>query len=148
MATKPKTGRPSDYLPEVAADICSKLAEGESLRSVCARPGMPNKATVFRWIGENKEFRDQYEKATESRADAMFEEMLEIVDDVAAEGAAVAKARLQLDARKWILARMSPKKYGDKVTQDIDLKSSDGSMTPKPTTIQLVAPTIHDNSTN
>ncbi|KJV49654.1 ubiquitin carboxyl-hydrolase [Pantoea sp. BL1] len=148
MATKQKTGRPSDYLPEVAADICSKLAEGESLRSVCTRPGMPNKATVFRWIGENKEFRDQYEKATESRADAMFEEMLEIVDDVAAEGAAVAKARLQLDARKWILARMAPKKYGDKITQDIDVKSTDGSMTPRPTTIQLVAPTINDNSTD
>lgn len=121
MAPNKKTGRPSDYLPEVAADICSKPAEGESLRSVCTRPGMPNKATKFRWIGDNKEFRDQYEKATESRADAMFEEMLEIVDDVAAEGAAVAKARLQLDAHEWVLARMTPKKFGDKITQNIEV---------------------------
>lgn len=35
MATKKKTDRPSDYLPEVAADICSLLAGGESLRKVC-----------------------------------------------------------------------------------------------------------------
>jgi len=136
-ATK-KTGRPSDYLPEVAADICAKLAEGESLRKVCERQGMPNKATVFRWIAQHEEFRDQYAKATDTRADALFEEMFEIADDVPAEAAAVAKARLRIDTRKWALARMNPKKYGDKVSQDIDVKSSDGTMTPLPTIIQLV----------
>ncbi|MGM5532480.1 ubiquitin carboxyl-hydrolase [Mixta calida] len=138
MATKPKTGRPSDYLPEVAADICSLLADGESLRKVCERPGMPNKSTVFRWLAQHEEFRDQYAKATETRADAIFEDMFDIADNVAEEAAAVGKARLRIDTRKWALARMNPKKYGDKVTQDIDVKSSDGSMSPKPTTIQLL----------
>lgn len=138
MATKKKTGRPSDYLPEVAADICSLLAEGESLRKVCDRPGMPSKASVFRWLAEHQEFRDQYAKATDTRADAIFEEMFDIADTVAEEAAAVGKARLRIDTRKWALARMNPKKYGDKVSQDIDLKSSDGSMTPKPTVIQLL----------
>ena len=131
-------GKPSDYLPEVAADICAKLADGESLRKVCERPGMPSKTSVFRWLAENVEFRDQYAKATDSRADAIFEEMFEIADDAPEESAAVAKARLRIDTRKWALARMNPKKYGDKVTQDIDIKSSDGSMSPKPTMIRLV----------
>ncbi|EPS1554651.1 MULTISPECIES: terminase small subunit-like protein [Proteus] len=106
-------------MPETAHDICSKLAEGESLRSVCRRPGMPSKATVFRWLSENAEFRDQYAKATEQRADALFEEILEIADDVLPDSAEVAKAKLRIDTRKWSLARMSPKKYGDKVTQEI-----------------------------
>ncbi|WP_421531987.1 ubiquitin carboxyl-hydrolase [Lelliottia amnigena] len=138
MATIKKTGRPSDYLPEVAADICSLLADGESLRKVCDRPGMPNKATVFRWMAQHEEFRDQYAKATETRADAIFEEMFDIADTVAEEAASVGKARLRIDTRKWALARMNPKKYGDKVSQEIDHKSSDGTMTPKPTTIQLL----------
>lgn len=138
MATTNKTGRPSDYLPEVAADICSLLADGESLRKVCERQGMPAKATVFRWLAQHEEFRDQYAKATETRADAIFEEMFDIADSVAEEAAAVAKARLRIDTRKWALARMNPKKYGDKVSQEIDHKSSDGSMTTKPTTIRLV----------
>lgn len=137
-ATKAKTGRPSDYLPEVAADICSLLADGESLRKVCDRPDMPNKATVFRWLAQHEEFRDQYAKATETRADAIFEEMFDIADEVAEEAAAVGKARLRIDTRKWALARMNPKKYGDKVSQEIDHKSSDGTMTPKPTVIQLL----------
>lgn len=138
MATKPKTGRPSDYLPEVAADICSLLADGESLRKVCERQGMPGKATVFRWLAQHEEFRDQYAKATETRADAIFEDMFDIADEVSEEAAAVAKARLRIDTRKWALARMNPKKYGDKVSQEIDHKSSDGSMATKPTVIQLL----------
>lgn len=119
MATKPKTGRPSDYLPEVAADICSLLADGESLRKVCKRPGMPDKATVFRWLAKHDEFRDQYAKATETRADAIFEDMFDIADDVIPESAEVAKARLRIDTRKWALARMNPRKYGDKVTNEL-----------------------------
>ncbi len=138
MATKAKNGRSSDYLPEVAADICSQLADGESLRKVCERPGMPAKATVFRWLAQHEEFRDQYAKATETRADAIFEEMFDIADSVAEEAAAVGKARLRIDTRKWALARMNPKKYGDKVSQEIDHRSSDGTMATKPTTIQLL----------
>lgn len=42
MATEPKAGRPSDYMPEVADDICSLLSSGESLLKVCKRPGMPD----------------------------------------------------------------------------------------------------------
>ena len=38
------------------------IADGESLRKVCDRPGMPNKATVFRWLAQHAEFRDQYAK--------------------------------------------------------------------------------------
>lgn len=136
--TKTKNGRPSDYLPEVAADICSLLADGESLRKVCECRGMPSKTSVFRWLAEHKEFGDQYAKATETRADAIFEEMFDIADSVADEAAAVVKARLRIDTRKWALARMNPKKYGDKVSQEIDHKSSDGSMATKPTTIQLL----------
>ncbi|HAU5608274.1 terminase small subunit-like protein [Citrobacter koseri] len=138
MATKKKTGRPSDYLPEVADDICALLANGESLVKVCKRPGMPGKATVFRWLSEHEEFRDKYAKAVEARADAVFEELFEIADNADEESAAVAKARLRIDTRKWALARMNPKKYGDKVSQEIDHKSSDGSMTPKPAVIQLL----------
>lgn len=144
MATEKKMGRPSDYLPEVADDVCALIADGESLRTVCKRPGMPNTTKVMRWLREYPDFREQYAKAMESRADAVFEELFDIADDVTEEPSAVAKARLRIDTRKWALARMSPKKYGDKVTQDIDLKSSDGSMTP--TKIVLVAGGNNDGS--
>lgn len=119
MATKTKMGRPSDYLPEVADDICALIADGESLRSVCKRKGMPNTTKVMRWLRENPDFREQYAKAMESRADAVFEELFDIADDVAEEPAAISKAKLRIDTRKWALSRMSPKKYGDKITTEL-----------------------------
>lgn len=120
MATeKKKRGRPSDHRPEVADDICSLLASGKSLVKVCERPGMPDKSTVFRWMAVHEAFRDKYAKATEARADAIFEDMFAIADEATPEAAEVAKARLRIDTRKWALARMNPRKYGDKVTNEL-----------------------------
>ncbi len=116
---KNHTGRPSDYMPEVADDICTLLADGESLRDVCRHPGMPNKATVFRWLAENEVFRDQYAKATDVRADVIFDEIIDIADSTEADAAEVAKSRLKIDARKWVLSRMAPKKYGERITQEV-----------------------------
>ena len=113
------TGRPSDYLVEVADDICSLLASGESLNSICKRKGFPSRNTVYRWLREYKDFRDNYARATDDRAESIFEEMLEIADGAEAETASIAKARLQIDARKWILGKMNPKKYSDKQTVEM-----------------------------
>ena len=118
MATK-QTGRPSDYLVEVADDICSLLASGESLNSICKKTGFPNRSTVYRWLREHDEFRNNYARASDDRADGIFEEMLDIADSAEEETASIAKARLQIEARKWILGKMNPKKYGDKQTVEM-----------------------------
>lgn len=141
MAEK-KTGRPSDYLPSVADDICSLLAKGESLNSICNKPGFPHRSTVYRWLRENEDFRNNYARATEDRAESIFEEMLDIADSVEEETASIAKARLQIDARKWILGKMNPKKYSDK--QQIEHSGSDGGpvqvATKATLTIKVVKP--------
>jgi len=80
---------------------------------------MPSASSVFLWLTKYKDFSDNYAKAQQERSEAMFEEMLEIGDDVEADAAAVSKAKLRVDTRKWALARMNPKKYGDKVQQEI-----------------------------
>ena len=112
-------GRPSDYTPELAADICSRLASGSSLRAICASDSMPSASSVFLWLTKHKEFSDNYAKAIDERAAGMFDDMLDIADDVEPEAACVAKARLRVDTRKWALARMNPKKYGDKIQAEL-----------------------------
>ncbi|ELY5861529.1 DNA packaging protein, partial [Cronobacter sakazakii] len=82
MATEEKkTGRPSDYTEELAEIICLRLAEGESLRSVCRDEGMPSKQTVLRWLARNESFRAQYVRAKEEGAEAIAEELFDIADD-------------------------------------------------------------------
>ena len=126
--TKRKTGRPSKYSDELAEKICEKIANGRSLRSICAEDGMPPMKTIYRWLEANEEFRHQYARAREKQADYFAEEIIEIADSTEAESAAVSKAKLQIDARKWAASKIAPKKYGDK--SELDVKSSDGSMRP------------------
>ena len=74
-------GSAADHSPEVVALICARMAEGESLRSVCRSDEMPALSTVFRWLGEHQEFQEQYARARQARASAMEEEILSISDD-------------------------------------------------------------------
>lgn len=66
-----------------------------------------------------KSFSKQYARAREEQADSFADEIIDIADSVAPEAGEVAKAKLQIDARKWKASKMAPKKYGDKVEQQI-----------------------------
>ncbi len=104
--------RPSDFTEDVAGHICSEIASGRSLRSICDDEGMPDKSTVFRWLSKHETFRDQYARAQEDRTAALAEDILEIADEGNAED--VQRARLRIDTRKWLMSKMAPKRYGDK----------------------------------
>ncbi|BET97691.1 terminase small subunit-like protein [Xenorhabdus taiwanensis] len=127
MATesKNKGGRPTDYLPEVAEDICALLMEGESLRSICKRQGMPSIRAVMYWLQRHEEFMQQYARAREIQAEVLAEDVITIADTAIAEGADVAKARLQVDARKWYASKMAPKRYGDKIQHEQKITFTD-----------------------
>lgn len=112
-------------------ELLRRISEGESLRSICADKGMPSKSTVFAWLGDNVEFREQYARAREAQAETLAHEILEIADTPligsktttkadgsveTVEGDMIEHRRLQVDARKWMAARLAPKKYGDAAT--------------------------------
>lgn len=119
-------GRHSDYSDEKANDICQRLAEGESLRSICKDKGMPAMSTVLRWVAENTIFREQYAQAREVGQESIADEIMEISDadaPIDANGRVdngwVQQQRLRVDSRKWLLAKQAPKKYGDRVTTEL-----------------------------
>lgn len=116
--------------------ICDRISEGESLRSVLRSDNMPDKQSFFNWIDSSKEYFDQYARAKEARADAIFEDILEIADEtqndtitkVGKDGEIyeaenkewINRSRLKIDSRKWMLSKMLPKKYGDKIDVTTD----------------------------
>lgn len=109
-------GRPTDLTSELADAICERLADGESLRSICCDEKLPNKATVFRWLAKNGDFRDQYARAREAQADSLVDEIIDIADDAGlSEAFEVQQARLRVDSRKWLAGKLRPKVYGDKL---------------------------------
>lgn len=102
----------AEFSQELFDQICERLADGESLRSICASKGMPSKANVFRWLGAIPEAADQYARAREAQADSLVDDMLVIADDTSREPN---DRRVAIDARKWVAGKLRPKAYGDKL---------------------------------
>jgi hypothetical protein len=121
-------GRPSVYTPEVADEILQRLAAGESLRGICEGDAMPAASTVATWVIDDREgFAERYARARRVQALHWAEEIVAIADDgtndvtVDADGNertdhdAIQRSRLRVDTRKWLLSKVLPKVYGEKV---------------------------------
>lgn len=116
-----KAGRPSLYTPKLAQEICDRVAEGESMRSICVCEGMPDRKTVLRWLESYPEFAAKHARAREAQADVMDERIMDEAEAATPEMANV--ARLRIDAFKWRAGRLAPKKYGDKLTVGGDVEN-------------------------
>jgi len=129
-------GRPTDYTEKLGTLICARFAEGDSMRKIARDEGMPSTVTMLTWLRVHEEFLIQYEIAKEECADMYSEEIIEIADDsskdyidVADENGVtgatklntehVQRSRLRVDARKWVAAKLKPKKYGDKTQKEL-----------------------------
>lgn len=128
---KKQTGRPSAYTVLIGNQICNRLSDGESLRKICLADDMPNKGMVFRWLENNKQFRDQYARAREIQADSLFDECLDIADEsiddtyIDAQGnpridnEVIQRSKLRIDTRKWIAGKLRPKVYGEHYSDEV-----------------------------
>lgn len=143
-------GRHSEFKQEIADRICQELVKGFSLRAILRdNDDLPDASTIFKWLRVFPDFAHQYARAREAQADTLADEILAIADDgkndtyIDADGKVrvdqdvIARSRLRVEARKWLAAKMAPKKYGDKVEVD-----HSGDVTIKQITRQIVDPLI------
>lgn len=129
-------------------EILLEIMKGRSLTSILKtdeREDLPSKVTFFEWLKEDEELTNRYARATEVRAEVIFDEIIEIADkqseDVGEDENGnkvinhniVQRNRLQIDARKWALSKMFPKKFGDKT----DITSGGEKIQNIPTSIQV-----------
>lgn len=131
------------------------MAEGESLRAICRLDHMPSIGAVLRWISEDDKLKEQYARAMAVRADAIFEELLDIADDgqndwmekqlnngdtiTVANHEHITRSRLRVDARRWMLGKMEPKKYSDLMRQELTGKDGAALNPAKVSDAQLAA---------
>lgn len=146
-----KNGRPTIYTQKLADKICEQLSVGKSLRTVCIADDMPAISTIFEWFRTKEGFSEQYEKAKQESTDAMAEEIQDIADNGTNDWIEielkdkngrvtgtkevlnhehVQRSRLRIDTRKWLMAKMKPKKYGEK----LDLTSDGDKLASVPVT--------------
>lgn len=131
MPAATKRGRPTAYTDEIADEICARLAEGQTLSSICRREGMPSERTVRTWaLDPGHAFSPRYARAREVGYHKMADDLLDIVDDgtndfvvrerdggqvTVVDHEHIQRSRLRAETRKWLLSKALPKLYGDKV---------------------------------
>jgi hypothetical protein len=116
----------------VVRAVLDLLADGTSLRQACTKAGV-SKSTWLEWVADPLAYglpltlSDHYARAREAGLERLAEEILEIADDSShdtkvdergnerCDNEWVQRSRLKVDARKWLLSKLLPKKYGDKV---------------------------------
>jgi hypothetical protein len=118
------------YTKEIAETICARIAAGEAVSVICKTKGLPARSTFYMWVDKSAAgnevyagLAEAYSFAMSARTELMAEEILAISDgkmpaiDVPEESAGERnqRDRLRVDTRKWLMAKMQPKKYGDKM---------------------------------
>ncbi|NEJ71821.1 terminase small subunit protein [Rhizobium phaseoli] len=126
-------GRPTKFTQALAEKICERIADRESLRSICRDEDMPAKSTVLSWLADDGKagFRARYALAREILADGFVDELVEIADDRSNDwiekknaagdttgwqenGEAIRRSQLRIATRQWVAEKLKPKKYGSK----------------------------------
>jgi hypothetical protein len=132
-AVPKKNGRPYLYSEKITDAICERLAKGDSLADICREVAMPTATSVYHWLNIHPGFSEKYARARVVQADVLFDQIIKIADTPVigiktitkptgtetTEGDMIEHRRLQVDARKWVASKLAPKKYGEKVTQEI-----------------------------
>jgi len=123
---------PEDFIPE----ILEWIASGQTLREYCRQAGKPSYGTVYDWLEVDKEFASRFARAREQGEDVIAQECLAIADDGTNDwmeeqhgededsswrinGEHIQRSRLRVDTRLKLLAKWNPKKYGDKVQNEV-----------------------------
>jgi len=142
-------GRKTTYSAQVADAVLARLATGETLRAICRDEGMPPESSVREWALDDREgFAARYARAREMGAYAMADEMLEIVDDgtndwmdrrksngeiePALNNEHVQRSRLRADKRQWLLSKILPRVFGDKLDVTTQGEKVAGYVIPAP----------------
>jgi len=117
----------------VFTKICEQIETGRSLRSILKEDeNMPSSSTFFIWLKDDAVKSKRYELATDLRTDILFDEIIDIAYNTeegtttketergieVTTGDMLGHRRLKIDALKWSLSKLNPKKYGDKIQNE------------------------------
>jgi len=119
------------FSEELFETICNRIStSADGLHKVCKEVNI-NPSNFYRWISEDENLRNRYAHAREVQAELLADQILEIADDSSNDTKTIVskagepieventewtnRSKLRVEARKWIAAKLKPKKYGDKV---------------------------------
>lgn len=102
--------------------LCEQVAEGKTLRQISASMNL-SVGMLLKMVAVPP-YSEQYARARESAADLFEADIITAAMAVTPETAVA--DRVQIEALKWVAGRRAPKKYGDRIQQDVTVDVKDG----------------------
>lgn len=130
MAGLTLVGRPESYTIAIAEEICQRLSDGETLTEICKLEHMPCLSLVMLWARDRADFMELYARARRVQFERMVDEIIDISDDATNDWVNrqfgedtvrvidhehVNRSKLRVDSRKWLLGKMLPDRFGDRI---------------------------------
>jgi hypothetical protein len=122
MATK-KTPKPKPVRDKeaICKEVLQGMRDGLSAFKACQKAGVPQ-STFNDWLDADKELAVEYAHAREDLIERIASEIMELSDtevpetgDGKRDWQAIQQRKLQVDSRKWLLSKLAPKKYGERL---------------------------------
>ena len=118
---------------EIAQVVLDSMLSGASMRQSCIKAGI-GASTWIDWVSADRELGERYARAREGLLDAMVDQILTLadapvplLDNGATDPGLVRQRQLQIDARRWVLSKLAPNKYGDRLDViPLDTRGSPG----------------------
>jgi hypothetical protein len=114
--------------------ILDQIANGRTLTSIVAEPDMPSYAWCTLQLRNDPQLKDRYTEAADSRVEFMAQQFLDLADspipeglDGTAQSAWVQQLKLKLWARTWLMSKLKPRTYGERL--DVSVTNTHISIT-------------------
>jgi len=124
MAGRPITKAANAALDKIGIEtILNKIAEGMITKDIAAAAGV-SRPILSAYLNRN-EHADAYRRARETRAANHAEKIEELAGMVEAGTIETNAARVSIDARKWIAARMDPARWAENKGVAVNISITD-----------------------
>lgn len=122
-----KRTSPRNWTDELKSELCRQIAEGETVLSITAKNGFPSQSSVYTELLRDHEFMKHYEIARERPHTTWEDEIIELAYDSSGDRLPdgridvdhIARMKLVINTKQWVMSRRNPRKYGDRVSAEL-----------------------------
>lgn len=118
---------PRQWTPDIKAELCRRVAEGKTILSLAGKGDFPSQSAIYAELRRDPEFAKEYEAAREWQLTAWEDEIIEMASDAGKDrkpdGSVdldhIARMKLAVNTKQWVMARRNPRRYGDRVSAEL-----------------------------
>ncbi len=121
-----KRSSPHTLTPELKTELCRRIAEGETVLAIAGKNSFPSQSAIYAELRRDPDFAKAYEIAREWQLTAWEDEIVELAKDSGKDRLPdgridvdhIARMKLIVNTKQWIMSRRNPRKYGDRVSAE------------------------------